>query len=236
MLVGVLVLAACGVAQPSDDQPEQPFTSVLCGGPPSFHPDVLDQEGGAQRGDDPAAATLRAALAPAGGDIDDVLPHTGWIEVTRTESMVKFLARGGNGPGMGIVTVVLRDGQWTLDRTGRCDLQPEIRPGLDLAMFRVDPGEELTPETTEVDVLVSELACNSGQDAEGRIRVDRIVPGDSSVIVVIATAPRGGDHECPGNPETPFLLELPEPLGDRALLDGYSIPPRDATECHRFAC
>ena len=56
------------------------------------------------------------------------------------------------------------------------------------------------------------------------------------MVVVIGTVPRGGAQECPDNPETPFLLALPEPLGDRVLLDGYSIPPRDATECHRFAC
>jgi len=234
-LAAVIVLSACAVTQPSSDQPEQPFTRATCGGPPAFHPGVMDQQGGTEQGDDPAAAALRAALAP-GEDIDDTLPDRGWIEVTRTESMVKFLARGGDGPGLAIVTVVPRDGQWTLDRAGRCELLPEIRAGLDLAMFRVAPGEELTPEMTEVDVLVTELACSSGQDADGRIRVDRIIPGDSSVIVVIATAPRGGDHECPDNPETPFLLQLPEPLGDRALLDAYSLPPRDATECHRFAC
>jgi hypothetical protein len=236
LLGGVLVFAACAVAQPSDDQPEQPFTRVLCGGPPAFHPGVLDQEGGAEGADDPAAAALRAALAPTGGDIDEDLPNTGWIEVTRTESMVKYLARGGNGPGLAIVIVKLRDGQGRLDASGRCELLPEIRPGLELAMFRVAPGQQLTPEMTEVEVLVTELGCNSGQDARGRVRVERIVPGDSSVIVVMATAPRDGAQECPDNPETPFLLELPEPLGDRALLDGYSIPPRDARECHPFAC
>jgi len=236
LLAGVVVLAGCGVAQPSDDQHEQPFTSVVCGGPPAFDPGVLDQEGRAELADDPAATALRAALAPTGGDIDEALPDTGWIEVTRDESMVKFLAPGGDGPGLAIVRVVLRDGPWTLESSGRCELLPEIPAGLDLAMFRVAPGQELTPETTEVDVLVQELACNSGQDARGRVRVDRIIPGDSGVIVVMATEPRGGAQDCPDNPETPFLLELPEPLGDRALLDGYSIPPRDATECHRFAC
>jgi hypothetical protein len=235
LIAGVIALAACGSPEPSDNRPEQAFTRITCGGPPAFHPSVLDQEGGAERGDDPAAATLRAALAPANQD-SDILPDTGWIAVTRSESMVKYLARGGDGPGLGIVTVVRRDGQWTFDRSGRCELLPEIREGLDLAMFRVAPGQQLTPEITDVEVLVQELACNSGQDARARVRVDRILPGDSSVIVVIATVPRGGAQDCQNNPETPFLLELPEPLGDRVLLDGYSIPPRDATECHRFAC
>jgi hypothetical protein len=66
--------------------------------------------------------------------------------------------------------------------------------------------------------------------------VDRILPSDASLIVVMATVPRGGAQDCPDNPETSFLLELPEPLGDRLLVDGSEIPPRDATVCHLFAC
>lgn len=230
------LLAACGVSPPSGASPEGGFTRVLCGGPPAFHPGVLDREGGAERGDDPAAATLRAALAPTNDDTDEALPDSGWIEVARTESSVKYLARGGRGPGLAIVRVVQRDGRWTLDGSGRCELLPEIRLGLAHAMFRVAPGQSLTPETARVEVLVQELACNSGQDARGRVRVERVVADERSVIVVMATVPRGGAQDCPDNPETPFILELPEPLGERVLMDGYSIPPRDARECHRFAC
>jgi hypothetical protein len=36
--------------------------------------------------------------------------------------------------------------------------------------------------------------------------------------------------------ETPYLLELSEPLGDRMLLDGAEVPPRDATTCHARVC
>ena len=134
------------------------------------------------------------------------------------------------------MTVVLRGGQWTVDGTGRCELLPEMRAGLDLAKFRVAADQQLTPDTREVEILVTELACSSGQDAQGRIVVDRILPSDTSLIVVMATVPRGGAQECPDNPETSFLLELSEPLGDRLLLDGSEIPPRDAPACHRFAC
>ena len=236
LLAGSAVLAACGVDAPSGASPDQPFTHVTCGGPPAFEAAVLDQGGTAERGDDAAAATLRAVLAETNGDIGDALPDTGWIEVTRTESRAKYLARGGEGPGFAIVTLAMRNGEWALDAPGRCELQPEVRAGLQLAMFRVAPGQELTPETRDVQVLVVELGCNSGEDARGRVRVDRILPGESSVTVVIGTVPREGSHDCQDNPETPFVLELPEPLGDRVLLDAYSIPPRDATECHPFAC
>jgi hypothetical protein len=52
---------------------------------------------------------------------------------------------------------------------------------------------------------------------------------DDSVTVVMTTRPRTGVGTCQENEPTPFVLELPEPLGGRTLLDGSSIPARDAT-------
>jgi hypothetical protein len=234
--VALCICAVVVVGCQATPNPVQPFARVTCAGPPAFDPAVLDQPGGAERGDGAEAAALRGALAPTNTDADVALPDSGWIQVTRTGAAVKYVAQGGEGPGLAIVALTRRDGQWILDRSGRCEVLPEIRAGLELAMWRVAAGQQLGPETTEVDVLVTELGCNSGQDAEGRVLVDRVVSDERSVIVVMATAPRGGAQECPDNPETPFVLNLPEPLGERVLMDGYSLPPRDATECHRFAC
>lgn len=61
------------------------------------------------------------------------------------------------------------------------------------------------------------------------------IDADDSVTVTFAVRPRLGAQECPSNPETPFVLELPEPLGDRSLRDGSSVPPRDATVCPDIA-
>jgi hypothetical protein len=67
--------------------------------------------------------------------------------------------------------------------------------------------------------------------ADGRIVEPTIVAGDDIVTVILAVRPRRGAHDCQSNPETPFLLELPEPLGERTLLDGSYVPARDATIC-----
>lgn len=37
-----------------------------------------------------------------------------------------------------------------------------------------------------------------------------------------------GMATCPSNPQFPVTIELTEPLGGRALLDGGVSPPRDA--------
>ena len=114
---------------------------------------------------------------------------------------------------------------------GQCRLQADVGPQLGWASFRVDPATELGPLLTEIPVLVTERACNSGEDARGRIADPTILLTDAAVTVAFAVRPRDGGHDCPSNPETPHLLRLPEPLGDRSLFDGSEVPPRDATLC-----
>jgi hypothetical protein len=166
----------------------------------------------------------------------DFLPDAGWIEVSRTDASVIYLAPDPAVEGSFAFVSVGRDGDaWAVDGWGGCPLQPDVGPDLGIASFRVAPDVELDPETSEIAVLVTELACNSGEDARGRITVAAIDEDNDSVTVTLAVRPRGGGQECPSNPETPFVLELSAPLGDRALLDGSSVPPRDATVCPDIA-
>jgi hypothetical protein len=88
----------------------------------------------------------------------------------------------------------------------------------------------LAPETTEIKGFVIETACASGQSPEGRVNEPVIEYGAESVTVTFTIVPPPGDaQDCPSNPEFPVTVTLTEPLGERALLDGGSNPPRDAT-------
>ena len=211
---------------------EPPRARVTCGDA-SFGLEVLNQPGAAELADDPASAALRNHLATDHIEID-WLPNARWTEVARTRSFVQYVAGGDAGEWF-FVTVEMQGAQWTISGWGGCTLQPEIPPGAGIAMFRLAPHETLTPDAVEVDVLVTEMACNSGEDARGRILAPDITTSVQSVTVVMTVRPRGGGQECPSNPETPFLLMLPEPLGERSLLDGSEIPPRDATVCPRIS-
>jgi hypothetical protein len=53
---------------------------------------------------------------------------------------------------------------------------------------------------------------------------------DKTVVVTLAIRRRRGAQDCQGNAPFSFDLELPEPLGDRRLLDGGESPPRDVTK------
>lgn len=92
----------------------------------------------------------------------------------------------------------------------------------EIADWTVDGAIDRT--STMIPLLVTERACNSGETAEGRIQA-LVELSEAGVTVTITVVPRPGAHDCPSNPATPFLLELPEPLGDRALLDGGAEPP-----------
>lgn len=211
--------------------PDATLSTVICGGPP-FPVEVLSRRGEAQDGDDAAAAALRDLLTLP--EANGILPTTGWVQALRTETTAFYIAQAPDGaePPFVQAELELRDGTWRMAGFGQCWPMVDVGPTLGLAEFSVDPSVTLSPEMTEIPVLVTERACTSGSSSEGRIVEPAVVESDSSVIVVFAVVPLEGDaFGCPSNPSTLYLLELPHPLGDRALLDGSSVPPRDAVAC-----
>ena len=233
-----LVLVACGaltdasqpVPPPENVDPVGVMMNVTCGGP-AFPIERLAAPANAEQDAHPAAAELRRLVGSP--EATDLLPRTGWRLVAEEEARMVFVADAppGSEPPLVEATVERVGGSWQATGFGQCWPMPDVGPGLGLAEFRVAPHVGLSADLVEIDVLVTERACNSGEDARGRIVAPAIIPGPDTMFVVFAVVPRPGGHDCPSNPETPFRLVLPEPLGERTLLDGSSIPPRDATTC-----
>ena len=179
--------------------------------------------------DDPALAALQDVLA-AGW-----LPMEGWRRVAQTSDEVVFIADWPNGeapfasvnvvPGGGATS--LHDG-WGVDSYGACTPRPVAPEGTSVADWYVDPSAAAPgPESRSVAALVHERACASGSSAEGRIMEPEVDYGMTEVIVTILVRRAPGNQACPGNPATPFVFELDEPLGDRALRDGGRFPVGD---------
>ncbi len=77
----------------------------------------------------------------------------------------------------------------------------------------------------EIPILVEERACSSGRSADDRIAAPEIELKPHSIRITISVFPAPGDVQtCQGNPATPFVVVLPEPLGDRQLV-GDVLPP-----------
>jgi hypothetical protein len=114
---------------------------------------------------------------------------------------------------------------WMYTRGNTCALRTDLG-GLDAADVTLDPANPTEPTDAAVHLLVTERACASGKAADGRVRLVEIVEGTETVDVVVGVEPQSGEHACPSNPPTPFVVELTEPLGDRVVRDAGVHPHR----------
>ena len=106
---------------------------------------------------------------------------------------------------------------------------PSVEGQAEPATWWVAPGETLGATTTVVKAILNERACASGQSPDGRVQEPVIEYTAESVTVTISVVRRSGFEDCPSNPDFPMEITLTEPLGERVLLDGGSLPPSDAT-------
>ena len=76
------------------------------------------------------------------------------------------------------------------------------------AVWEPAPEADLSPQSTSIDVLVREMECASGRSTDERIMDPEVGLGDEEVVITFRVTPRGGDHDCQGNPATPYTVEL----------------------------
>jgi len=224
LLLG-LALAGCGPNE-STPPPDAGFAveelRYTCG-EFGFGTDILDREGNAERGNDPASRTLREAVA-----LDPMLPQTGWIQVGRTATRIEYV-NVLDTQEMVSVTLVPGGRGWDWEGFGYCQPAAVLGAGIEAAAWTLDPAAGAPgPEAEGFVALVTERACNSGQPADGRIVGPELVIDGGRIIVVFGVRPRPGGHTCPSNPATRVEVHLPVPLGDRVLLDGGTLPFADA--------
>jgi hypothetical protein len=102
--------------------------------------------------------------------------------------------------------------------------------GVSLATWWLDPdGPPLTPESTEVAILLRERDCASGKPPEGRVLAPTIVVTPDAFEIAVGIRQQHTAQECPGNPSYSTSIMLPEPIGARALFDASAFPPREVT-------
>jgi hypothetical protein len=88
------------------------------------------------------------------------------------------------------------------------------------ASWRLADGQQLEDSATTFTALVSRAHCNGGET--GTVNPPDLRFTETSIIVTFTVSP--GDPEsaaCPDNNEVPFVVHLDEPVGPRAIVDGY---------------
>jgi hypothetical protein len=197
---------------------------VTCGGPP-FPASVLDQPDVEDIPADlvehvHAAAEFWAIEFPGAAGLR-------WRLIHRDDQSAAFIARQGEG---WIDLGLQRDaGGWAPAGIGQC--RPHaVLDGSGHASWALDPAYPAPgPDATELHVLVTEGNCAGGIPAYGRISPPVVAYGPDSLTMTVGVQPVSGGATCPSNPPTPATVILPEPLGDRDLLDGGREPPAPPT-------
>ena len=216
--------------QPTATSSERPEVLYSCGEEPGFGPSALEGPTGAERGDGPAAETLREFLE---SPEREEMPDRGWRELFRSEKEVVF---GADAPSrehedqFPYVEVEDEGDAWEVVDDGDCR-PTAFFEGAGPAEWRL-AGERPGPEARRLDVLVNEQACASGRSAEGRIREPVIQYDEERIVITFRVEPNAGGQDCQANPDTPYTVELEEPLGDRKLLDGIYYPPIKPGSAH----
>lgn len=116
----------------------------------------------------------------------------------------------------------LRDGHWAPTGWGGCSWQP-VTDGYGIATWR--PSGDIDPAALTVTVLATERNCANGQAPTSREVTDLSIADGTTVTIFVLVEPVQGDATCPSNPEFEYEITLDAPVGDRALLDGSTVPP-----------
>lgn len=155
-------------------------------------------------------------------------PQDGWRILHKTDDEVLLVARTDEGP-LAFMTVSRDGSAWSWSGSSmagdECRLQFTVPEGLNTVQWRIDPdAPDLEPSSTEVEVILNERECVGGIEIGDRLVGPQIVMTEAQVFLAFATEPPPGDaFTCQGNPDTPYSVELPEPLGDRELVEDLEI-------------
>jgi len=101
------------------------------------------------------------------------------------------------------------------------DPSPVPEPG-DAATWSTDPSALPSPTASTFTALVTRLGCSGG--VTGRVLRPGIELTATEAVVTFTVEAQTGASPCPGNDAVPYEVDLGQPLGDRALVDGGCAP------------
>ena len=163
-----------------------------------FPASALSAPDGAEMAEDGPSAALRTILADPRAV--SALPQQGWRRLYVGERRAAFSAPQGSGWAT-IVVSRAPDGTWGFASLSRGGPPRRYREGAGPARWRVDPDRHApTEESDAIAVLVTELACTSGQHC-----ADRLLPPRSSLVQTVSTSRSLCGHSHRGATNAPAI-------------------------------
>ena len=113
---------------------------------------------------------------------------------------------------------------------GAADPAAQIQGRVGPVEWWLDPAAApLAPEAKSIPAIISELACTSGQPPGDRLLEPVVFENPEAILVNLWARKLEGGGDCQGNAAGPIEIPLNAPVENRRLLDGSSVPPRDAS-------
>lgn len=222
----VIRVGALGIVVPPDAEGAYPHDLLVGCGAGSFPIGALDEIRPLDEADPGGVAeAIESFLRNEEGRL---WPQEGWQILHQTDDRVHLVAKTESGTLAHMYAS--NDGAgWSWAGASLagdpCELEFAIPEDLNTVDWRLDPeAEPLTPESTQIRVILSESPCVDGREIGDRLLGPEIVMTAGQVhIAFAAERPEGDAFTCPGNPDTPYVIDLPLPMGDRELIEGLRI-------------
>jgi hypothetical protein len=148
----------------------------------------------------------------------------GWRELASTEHEILYAK--GHPPQM--LTVAIRRGRrdkWTVIGVSNSRPLRASRQGIRASSWRLDPEYKATPDDRELHLLVTEQTQATGVLANDRLLAPDLYLGAEELVLRFYIRGLEGYRGRTRRYETAVTVQLPEPLGDRAVVDGALYEP-----------
>ncbi len=202
---------------------------VTCRGIPSVRYSQLVDPSSIDDVDHPAVDALRAELEAPGGE---PMPRGRWVVISIEDDEATFDALSSEESGY--ARFKRYGDKWVLAGMGSgrpCEPVVVLPEGLNWVEVRLDPESAPSPDSTTIELFVTEVACASGREMGDALQGPQVVETDTSVLVAFAAIPLSARVvNCQGNPSTPVSIKLSQPLGQRTIYDGLYVPPKPLGE------
>jgi hypothetical protein len=122
-----------------------------------------------------------------------------------------------------------RKDRWTVRALNVARQLRATREGIRASSFRTDPDQPPQPGDSLLRLLVSEQTLAGGKLAYGRFMTPEVFLDDHRALLRLYIKPQDGWQARTRRWETPVLVQLPVPLGEREVIDGaiyFDPPPR----------
>jgi hypothetical protein len=198
-----------------------------------FRLSALDEPADFEQSPGDLADALRHELATAPEGMPGTNHETGW-RVLAYEDDVAHLAAGT--PPLEYLSFRNEGGRWVWAGSSGagepCEPRRAVPAEVAAVRWWLDADHPAPgPSDTELNILVGTAECTSGEPVGDRLLEPQIDVTDHEVVIGLAARPLpAGGYTCPGIPPEPVVIELPEPLGNRAVVDTFDLAPRSPVE------